>query len=205
MLKLVSGLDGASGNFCIQVTSPLVEQYFPNLCGMMKNDKLSPSGLTVEKIGPSTALIQFPSGAENSIIGEPEDGRIRISPEAAQQMNNVLNIARRFAAGAIRSISKKTEFIPILDFHSNVRDYSLEEMQSDVIEAMKNKRNLVIIDNFQAYIDNNTSMKYEFNQHLIDFEKNKSEYADFVLLVKAGKLDEIRKLYKNKLKKTSWF
>ena len=48
-------------------------------------------------------------------------------------------------------------------------------------------------------------MKYEFNQHLIDFEKNKSEYADFVLLVRAGKLDEIRKLYKNKLKKTSWF
>jgi hypothetical protein len=173
---------------------------------MMKNDKMSPFGLTIDKVSRDSALIQFPpKGGVNPIIGEPEDGKARVDAAAAEPLNNVLGIARKFVMGAIRHCTKSIEFIPLFDFTGDVRDYSFEEMKTDVVEAIKNKRSLCIIDKFQAYLDNRKDQKYEFNQYLIDFNSNPSEYSDFVLMVRNDKLSELRKIYKNKLKRTSWF
>ena len=206
MVRIVSGIDGNSGNFCVTISSPLVEKYYTNLCGMMKNDKMSPSGLTIDKVASDSVLIQFPpKGGVNPIIGELEGGKAKVDASAAEPLNNVLDIARKFVMSAIKHCTKSIEFIPLFDFTGDIRNYSFEEMKTDIIEAVKNKRNLCIIDKFQAYLDNQKDQKYEFNQYLIDFNSNPSEYSDFVLMVQNNNLSELRKIYKTKLKRTSWF
>jgi hypothetical protein len=160
----------------------------------------------VDKVANDSVLIQFPpKGGVNPIIGELEGGKAKVDASAAEPLNNVLDIARKFVMGAIKHCTKSIEFIPLFDFTGDIRNYSFEEMKTDIIEAVKNKRNLCIIDKFQAYLDNQKDQKYEFNQYLIDFNSNPSEYSDFVLMVQNNNLSELRKIYKTKLKRTSWF
>lgn len=200
MIKIIAGLDPMNGIFNISVKSPLVTKYFPNLCGMIKDDKECPEGLTIEKLEKDTAIIKFPISQEDIVMRSEEEGTARVSPGAASSVSSVISIVRRFAICSVRSILKRSEFLPILDFSGG---YSFEELQKDVISAAKNKRQYIVIDSYQNYLTNTKDMKYEFNQYIIPF--GTSEYCDFLLLARAGKLKEIRETYKPKLKKTSWF
>jgi hypothetical protein len=192
MMRIVGGM-GEDGNISLSVTSPLVSRYFSNFRGMLTSSKDSPSGLKVEKAGPDTAIVIFPPG-EVGMAG----------PAQGSGMNSVMAIIRRFVVGSLKYRSKKTEFCPILDFSGGEPgEYSFEQLQKDVLAAIKAKRNLTLIDTYQNYLKNQKEMKYIFNQY--DVEYGTSEYADVVLLIQLGKLSELQKIYKSKLKLTNWF
>ena len=189
MLRIITGLDLPSSSFIITVQSPLVTKHYASLSGMLINDKDAPKGVSIEKKDIDTALISF-----------PDENTARVSPDASVSVQNVISIVRRFAVASIRASLRKTEFLPIMDFKGG---YSFEELQQDVENAVKAKRQFIVIDTYESYLKNTKEMTYEFNQYVIPY--GTSEYVDFALLAKAGKLAEIRKTYKNKLKKTNWF
>lgn len=198
MLKIITGLDLPSSSFIITVQSPLVTKHYASLSGMLINDKDAPKGVSIEKKDIDIALISFPVGGQ--IIPGPDENTARVSPDASVSVQNVISIVRRFAVASIRASLRKTEFLPIMDFKGG---YSFEELQQDVENAVKAKRQFIVIDTYESYLKNTKEMTYEFNQYVIPY--GTSEYVDFALLAKAGKLAEIRKTYKNKLKKTNWF
>lgn len=206
MIKVLTSLNGENGDIKISINTTLLKQYYPNLKGITLNHKDCPKDLKVERVDSTTAMITFSSGLSSDDLGQPnEDGMIGIPTEHAMKIQKVSNIIKEFLDSAIKHCIKTTEFIPLYDFSGDKRNYSFEEMQEDVITAMKNKRNLCVIDKFQDYLDNNVVQKYCFNQHMIDYNKNADEYVDFILLVKAGKLKELREMYSGKLTKTEWF
>lgn len=205
MIKVSTSLNGENGDVRISINTSLIKRFYPNLKGMTLNHKDCPKNLKIERIDSDTALITLSSAVNVDNISPNQDGMIGISPEHAIIVQKVLDIVKGFVWGAIKHCIKRTEFIPLYDFAGDERDYSFEEMQNDVVEAMKNKRNLCVIDKFQAYLDNNKTNRYCFNQYMIDYETKADEYVDFVLLAKAGKLEELRKKYSGKLTKTEWF
>lgn len=197
MIRIITRLDLESSSFIITVQSPLVVHHYSSLSGMLMSDDTAPRGINVEKRDMDTALISFPVNGQ--IIPGPSEGTAGVSQDANASVQNVINIVKRFATAGIRTRLKRTEFLPILDFSGG---YSFEELQEDVKKAVKEKRNFMVIDTYKNYLKNTKDMTYEFNQYPIPF--GTSEYCDFALLAGAGKLSEIRRLYKNKLKKTSW-
>lgn len=197
MLRIVTGLDLPNASLVITVQSTLVAQYFANLNGMLVNDKDAPVGVSIEKRDHDTALISFP--VTGQIIPANENGA-KISIENSERVQKVINIVQRFAMSAVRHQLKNSEFLPLYDFSGG---YSFEELQQDVEAAAKAKRDYIVIDTYQSYLNHTEKATYEFNQYIIPF--GTSEYCDFLLLAKAGKLKELRNLYKDKLKRTSWF
>lgn len=204
MLKTVLGIDGISGDLLLKVESPLAIKYFVNLEGMVKNSGSNYKNLNIEKTAEG-ATITF----------TPKSGPIKVNPEDRPSINassaidredfNLLSamndVVKRFYYAANVHMWKTTEIIPILNFESGVageKAYSLEELKSDLVEAMKNKRDLFIIDNYSNYISNNINggtVDPIYSHYLISYNTMKNEYVDFVLAVMSGDLDSVRKKY----------
>ena len=100
-----------------------------------------------------------------------------------------------FVIGAIRHEYKKTEFIPL-------EGYPIENMQKEVPEAVKNKRRLCIIKDYDEFLNAEKTSKPIYHQYII--EPGSSEYADVVIMIYKGDLEQIRKIYKDKLKLEDW-
>lgn len=184
---------GENGNINLSITSPLVDKYYSNLSGMLTKSKDSPQGLKIEKVGSDTAVVEFPVGT----VGP-------LGPAQGSGMTSVMGIIRRFVIGSLKYRTKRTEFCPILDFKGGKPgEYSFEQLQKDVEAAVKAKRSLTLIDTYQSYLNNQKEMKYVFNQYVVEYGTN--EYCDVVILIQQGKLGELQKLYKGKLKTTNWF
>lgn len=207
MIKVFTSINGETGDVKISIDSNLIGRFFSNLKGLTLNHKDCPPGLKVEKTGNTTALITFPSGINPGILsGQSESGMVGIPTENAMEIQKVTEMVKDFLNQAVKYSIKKTEFIPLYDFTGDSRNYSLSEMQEDVVEALKNKRSLCIIDKFQDYLDNTKSQDYRFNQYLLKYDgESAGEYVDFILMVRSGKIKELREKYSGKLTKTEWF
>ena len=107
-------------------------------------------------------------------------------------MDGIMEIINKFTNSAIRKELKQTEFIPL-------EGYEEDLLKEDIKTAVQNKRNLCIIDTYESYLKNEEDRKYEYNQYRVDYGTN--EYSDVAILIATGKLSEVRKLYKKKLKK----
>ena len=91
---------------------------------------------------------------------------------------------------------KTSEFIPLSGI-------SVETLKSDVVDAVKDKRDLVIVDTY------NNCMKFILekvttiiNQYRIPYMSE--EYSDTVLYVYEGNIKKLRELYKDKLMTVDW-
>lgn len=202
-MKITTSLNG-DGDIRISINTNLIKQFFPNLKGMTLNHRDCPKNVRVEKIDSVTALITIVQGIDMDKLGPEENGMIGVPTEFAVKIQSVLNIVNEFLRNAVMYCVKRTEFIPLYDFSGTTRNYSFDEMKEDVVKAMQNKRNLCIIDKFQDYLDNEHEHKYCFNQYMIDYNTMADEYVDFILAVKAGKLEELRTKYSGKLTRTEW-
>jgi hypothetical protein len=198
MMKVIAGLDPNSMQFCVTIISPLMEKYYTNFTGMLKSDKDCPQGLSIIRENLETIHLQFPAPPD-AVKSKEFDGKIAVDKDSVEGMQNVLSIANRFVVAALKYKLKHTEFLPFLDFSGG---YSFEEMQKDVVEAIKAKRDFNLIDTYKNYLDNMKTLKYEFNQYPVKYGTD--EYADIVLLIKSGNLKELQATYKDKLKFTSW-
>ena len=197
MMKIVAGIDPSSNSFVITVQSPIAIKHFQSLNGMVTNDKNAPKGIVVEKRDSETVAITFP--VLGDVIPDKNGRQAKVPVENSKIVDDVVDIIKIFTNCAVKATMKVTEFIPLFDFRGG---YSFEELQNDVKEALKAKRNFLVIDTYENYLKGMDDGKYEFNQYLIPF--GTSEYCDFAISVIKGELGLLRKKYKDKLKPTCW-
>lgn len=215
-----------SSIFTLEFRSDLVTDYFNNLRGMLLNYP-ELKNLDVVRMSSNTAKITFKiSKEEISTISKPasissmlED--TNIPDELKSELRNALNhgenmnlsvmtvrpddtsnpigrvntVINKFISLALKDKIKTTEFLPI-------KNYPNEGLSEDVLNALQNKRNLCIIDDYNNYKSQMQTNTFEFNQCMVKY--GTSDYADVVLMIVNSDFDEFKKYYSNKLKLTSW-
>lgn len=182
------------------VTSNLLNNYFPNFSGMIKNSSkrldLTEDQLRVEKTGKNTAIISFPLPVDSQVMKVDEQKMaVSMNPLSMEILNDSIN---RFCNAALRKTLKTTEFLPIFG-------YPIEDLKEDVKEAVKNKRNFCIIKDYQEYLDfsnSKESPKYCFTQVIAEYMSDL--WAEAVLLILDDKIEDLRKLVEPLYKKTEW-
>ena len=193
MIKIVSGIT-EDGFMVLTVETPLIENYYPNLVGMLKDDESIPTLLEIKKEDKEKALLRFPLGVEPKKISKNE---VMLPSEIGEKVKNISNVINRFSIAAIKHKFKKIEFVPLYG-------YPIEKLKDEIPLAVQNKRDLNIVIDFANYERgvNGESKDYTFNQYLIPY--GTEEYTNVVLDVMGGRLSKLRKEYKDKLKNVSW-
>ena len=194
MKNIVPSYNPISGNLEITIEMNLLKKYFPNFEGLISMDEeLSQRGCTATQTSSTTALVSLP--VDKSMTTPPgEDGMSRISAEESGVVS-LFKVLNSFVNSAIKKELKITEFIPL-------HGYPVENLQDDIVAAVKSKRNLCIIGEYEEYLDRQKSGNFSYHQYMIDH--GTEEYVDAAMLIKDGNLDELRKLYEPKLVYTEW-
>jgi hypothetical protein len=200
-MRIQSSLDGESQQLILSVTSNLIEKFYPNLCGLIKNTGNLPHGIQISRKDKTTAVVSFPV-PQDSIV--PVDGNPQMKGVNSTVFAPVIMLIREFTNLSLRNLTKKREFLPL-------NGYPEEDLQKDVIACLKAKRDIVIIDEYQAYLDSQNPEKlvngsaYSFNQYVLSYEEDASEYCDVAIMIERGYFKEWRKIYSKKLVHTDWF
>ena len=171
----------------------LLNRYFPNLKGLVENDKDVPSDIEVVQRNSNTALIQFSPGPESSV--QKNDGgafRIAIDSRKVECINKILN---KFTRCALKKELSTTEFVPL-------KGYPEESLKEEILGALKGKRKLCILRDYEEYLNMQEKELYVFHQHILEYGTN--EYADAVLFIRYGNMKKLRDLYSDKLVLTDW-
>lgn len=218
-----------SNIFTLEFSSDLLKDYFNNLRGMLLDNKDVINSLVITRKSKTTAKIEFKvSREEISKLGKRTsrsaiDSLLKdenLPEELKSSMKNLLNnsdieasiisidandmnssfgkvnsVINNFISLALKDRVITTEFLPI----TNYPDDGLAE---DVVNALKSKRNLCIVDDFENYKQQMQLNTYEFNQYEVKY--GTSEYADVVLMLVNKEFKEFRKYYTDKLVNTTW-
>ena len=216
-----------SNTFFLEISSNLLENYFNNLRGMLLDDNFK--NLEVIKKGCDTALITFtvskdelPSFGEDknsSTISDllnskdlPEELRDMVSKLSedldedvnvvAVPLNDTTNpigkmnqLINDFINSAISHKIRNTEFVPLIN-------YPYDKLREDIVEAVKAKRNICIVDDYFNYLKSTGDKSLVFNQYYINYID--SEYADAAILIKEDNIKEFKKQFSSILKEVSW-
>ena len=198
-MRIQSTLDGENQQLILSVTSNLIEKFYPNLCGLVKNTGNLPQGIQISRKDKKTAIVSFPVPQESVV---PMEGNPQLKGVNSAVFTPVIMMIREFTNLGLRNLTKRREFLPL-------NGYPEEDLQKDVIACLKAKRDIVIIDEYQAYLDNMDPTKasgaYSFNQYVLSYEEDASEYCDVAIMIERGHFKEWRKIYSEKLVRTDWF
>lgn len=154
---------------------------------------LIPNDLEIKSLDDTKCVISFH-------IDIPENDRVntgdKMSKLSKSMTDKLCMIIDDFIERAINAELKTSEFIPLSGI-------SVETLKSDVVDAVKDKRDLVIVDTY------NNCMKFILekvttiiNQYRIPYMSE--EYSDVVLYVYEGNMKKLRELYKDKLMTVDW-
>lgn len=149
-----------------------------------------PGGTTIEEISDnrSNLIIPYSAPKEDRIVNEQ---RTRIDEKLAKKIQTTLE---SFAKEAMNLETRQFEIIPL-------EGYPVENIKTDVQEAVKEKRNFCVIDHMNSYT-NFTRGGWTMTQATFDYLSD--EYCNIAVAANKGDLDEIYQIVKNKLKKTDW-
>jgi hypothetical protein len=189
MIVISTCFNPVDKKFSMLLDTKLVNKYFANLSGLVKKVDELPNDVVIEKLNFKTALITFSVNPMTQDISS--EGEVNKIKPVSGLMKTVYN----FVIAAIRHEYKKTEFIPL-------EGYPIEKMQKEVPEAVKNKRRLCIIKDYNEFLNAEKTSKPIYHQYMI--EPGSSEYADVVIMIYKGDLEQIKKIYKDKLKLEDW-
>lgn len=176
----------------------LLIRYFPNLKGLVENDKDVPSDIEVEQRNSNTALISFSPGPESGSsvqkMGDKDSSsyRIAIDSRKVESINRVLN---KFTRCALKKELMSTEFVPL-------QGYPEENLKEEIVEALKGKRKLCILKDYDEYLSMQEKEQYLFHQCILEYGTN--EYVDAILYIRNGNMKKLRELYNDKLVLTDW-
>lgn len=176
----------------------LLNRYFPNLKGLVESDKDVPSDIEVVQRNSNTALISFSPGPESGNVQKTEQSngtgsyRIAIDSRKVDSINRVLN---KFTRCALKKELSTTEFVPL-------EGYPEENLREEIVAAIKGKRRLCILKDYDEYLNMQKKEEYIFHQYILEYGTN--EYADAVLYIRFGNLSKLRELYSDKLVLTNW-
>ena len=176
----------------------LLIRYFPNLKGLVENDKDVPSDIEVEQRNSNTALISFSPGPESGSsvqkMGDKDSSsyRIAIDSRKVESINRVLN---KFTRCALKKELMSTEFVPL-------QGYPEENLKEEIVAALKGKRKLCILKDYDEYLSMQEKEQYLFHQCILEYGTN--EYVDAILYIRNGNMKKLRELYNDKLVLTDW-
>ena len=175
----------------------LLTRYFPNLKGLVENDKDVPSDIEVEQRNSNTALISFSPGPESGSsvqkLGDNSGSyRIAIDSRKVESINRVLS---KFTRCALKKELMSTEFVPL-------EGYPEENLKEEIISALKGKRKLCILKDYEEYLNMQEKELYLFHQYILEYGTN--EYVDAILYIRNGNFKKLRELYNDKLVLTDW-
>lgn len=200
MVEIKEGFNPEENKISISVKTALIKKYYSNFSGLIKNGKGVPKGTTVERIDSDTASIIFPL-PENSTFKKIDDMRGAVGIDA-EKMGYFYSTISKFVSSALRREFKITEFLPIGN------DYRLEDLQQDVKNAIKDKRNFAVLHTFAEYQESQRPIKegekreIEFNQVFVEYGTDL--YSDIAILIQQGNMKELRKLIEPMFKLTKW-
>ena len=192
-MKVTPGFDPNSKKIKLEFKTNLLKKYYLNFEGMVNSSSDVPSGTSVEQIEEDTALISFPIPQRSQVKNDEERKTtfISIDPKSMEIFGDVIN---RFVNAALRKEFRTTEFIPL-------EGYPIEKLQSEIKEAIKNKRNFCIIDTYENY-KRSKEINYEFMQAYINF--GSSDYSKTAILVHRLDIEGLRKMWAERLSIGSW-
>ena len=186
--------DSSSHRLMVEFNNVLLENHwdlFSELIAEASKKSYLPKNTEFKKVSSEKALIVIPyklEGAENL-----EDGD-RIENLPSQVTEHLSNVLESFSKKAVDLEMKNLEFMPL-------SGYSLDQMKEDLIQAIKDKRDLVLIDTYSNYKKLVQKETTETNQCVLKYLDN--DYADVAYLIYSGNLSELKK-YKSKLEVKRW-
>ncbi len=193
MKNITPSFNAANGNLEFTIELNLFKRYFPNFAGLIMLDEDLP-GCSVKQTKSNTAVVSLPIEDKSAVQHNEGDdsASVRAPAQSILALQRILN---SFVNVALKKELNSTEFIPL-------NGYPIESLQEDIVAAVKAKRKLCIIGEYQEYLDSNAKNVFAYHQQMVEY--GTEEYADAVVLIKEGNLDELRKIYKPKLIFVEW-
>ena len=194
-MKFTQTFNPDSNKVVFILETNLLNRYFPNLKGLVEGDKNVPSDIEVEQKNSNTALISFSPGPESTqqkTEGSNSSYRIAIDSRKVDSINRVLS---KFTRCALKKELQTTEFVPL-------KGYPEENLKEEIIGALKGKRKLCILRDYDEYLSMQEKSLYVFHQYILEYGTN--EYVDAILYIRNGNLKKLRELYSDKLVLTDW-
>lgn len=175
-MKVVKNFDPESSNVTFTVTSNLLRDYSSVFEESIKSYI---KGCTISYSSTNTAIVSF-------VSVEMRGGDDKFVPA----INSFIK----------ESVSKKilsTEFIPL-------DGYPVSDIEKDIVEALKNKRDLCIIKDYDEFLSNrnrdNAYIKY--TQRVLKYRT--VEYSRAIVMIRSGEFEEFKKMYKDRLVLNEW-
>ena len=165
-MKIATSIDFSRKRLVISITSNLFTDYYPHFEGLVKDssgNKL-PDKTEVVRQGKDTAMLSFPIPMSPETVKGPGDEggdeQVQKIGVPVDLYNSVMGFIYLFTDKAIKNMDKTREYLPL-------KGYPEEELKKDVIEALDNKRDLLIIDTYSAWINGIKTGERYFNQYLV--------------------------------------
>ena len=196
IIKLRGIYDSSSKRLMVEFSNPFLEKYWEIFSDIMSesisNDVL-PKKTEFKKLAENKALIIIPCKLNN--FDDLEDGeRISNSDLPDVVTKNLSEVLESFSRTTMDTEMDQLEFIPL-------QGCSLEKMKDDVILAIKDKRDLCLIDTLKNY--EKLENKEIFTTYQIRIPYLNNDYADIAYYIVTGNKTELKK-YKTKLRKSQW-
>ncbi len=202
-MKISNELDFNRKRSVLILTSNLFRDYFGNFTGMIKSSSEElPPGLEIQRgNNDSTVILSYPMPALDLGGNEsPEGGFMKVGIPMdvyAKSTSSLTKFIEVFVESATKYMLSRREFLPLYE-------YPIDDLKKDVVNALENKRDLIVIDKYSTYLENQKKGELKFNQCVVKYDTDKSLYSDTVLLITQGKISEWRKLFEKKLVFTEW-
>lgn len=198
-MKLIPGFDPERQLVIIKLTTNLLNKYYPNFLGLINKCKNTlPKGLKIEKgIESNMVSIIFPIDPKeaNPKVVDENSKLMQMSLDR-DKVSGIFDIVNNFINLALKKELSLTEFIPL-------GDYPLEDLKTDVKNAIQNKRNFCVVKDYSTYKDLQNNV-YNFEQYNVEY--GTSEYCDIALeIINSADLTELQEKYIPKLKKVEWY
>lgn len=195
-MKIESTYSPSDNKVIFTVESNLFTKYYPNFSTLLNDCDKLPKGITTEKGGEDNQVkIQFPLPEESEVKTLGRNSSLAAVSINVKDVNAINDFLDDFTNTALRYELKRTEFIPL-------EGYPVDNLHEEIVDAVKNKRNLCIIENFKQYQERDKN-EYKFNQYIIQY--GTEEYADAVLMIYNKDLEKLSKVWKDRLSLTEWY
>lgn len=185
----------------VSIKTPLLKNHykvFKDLIDGAKKSKCLPEGLKLEQLDPENkeeACVLFPILGGDSGVNFSTSGKVvSVKKDFMQTLSDNINV---FVRQALYKEQCRLEFIPL-------NGYPAESLKEDIQNAVKAKRSLCIIGEYEEFLRSKANNKdsYSFHQYIVEYGTD--EYDEVAISLFNCELDELKKEYQNKLVFTNW-
>ena len=189
-MKRLKGLsDSDSKKMIVEYKTDLLENNFNILEDCVKKRILKnelPEEFEIKLVEDNKCILSFYIDIPNSsTFGS-------LPPKVANQISDCLF---EFRNKSIKKMFKEIEFIPL-------SGYPLSNLQKDIIEAIKNKRDFCILDKYENYVKFSKNELFKLNQYQAKF--GSSDYSDVAIYIHTGNMKRLVEQFRDKLEIFDW-